>query len=393
MALTLTVPAGTFHLSGNPLWIKVEGAGAPAGSSSYKVLLKVTSVDGDLTGGPFVDGKAPADGVAWFDVSGYVDQPIQKTFEWVMAGGLSPHTGDTLSVKFTPGESYIDAENNLVESWGSDSEIHYVLKGGVGPRRLGYYHDQGSSFYTDFVTGGKFLTWMPASQTVSPFQPVKLWLLAASSGSADLHIKAFFEDNTVYDKVSSPVFYKDILHEINCLPYHADSVNMPPVKAGGIRMTHYQVWVEGVTETRSFVIDHSYHENNNFLLVMNSLGGVDVIWLSGEVVAGFETQSVEAVRPFPMKGTIRERTVILASRTGRRTWKINSGWKPKSEIEALSDALLSKQAWLLLEAGSYNAGTLVPVNVASGSTRLFGSVNDLQSVDIEMVEGHDSQYR
>lgn len=374
------------------MWVKVDGAAIPAGSTRYKVLLRVISVDGDLEGGPFTDGKAPVGSEAWFNISGYVDQPLEKRFEWPLAGGLNAYHEDTRVVTFQAGESYIDANDNLVENWEVPSLGYFVVKGGVGPRMQGKYNEAAISFYQDFVIGGKFLSWMPQTQVVHPNQPVKLWLLAAEGMDTLLHIKAFYEDGSEYDWVNPHTLYKDIMHEINCLPYHSGWDHMPAVKPGGIRMTRYQVWIEGVTETRTFVVDHSYHEQNNFLFTLNSLGGVDVIWLNGEVTAGFETRSVEAARQFTRTGNSKERTIIVASRTGRRTWKINSGWKSRQEIEALGDALLAKQAWLLHDGGAYNGGTLYPVNIQNSSTPLTHTMNDLQSVEIELVEAHDSQY-
>ena len=392
MALSLSVPAGSFHLSGNPLWVKIEGASPPAGSTSYKVLLRIISVDGDLAGAPFVDGKAPAAGTAWFNVSGYVDQPLEKRFEWPLFGGFNPYGEDTRVVTFQAGQTYVDENDNLVESWEVASDGYFVVKGGVGPRVMGQYNDSGSSFYSDFVQGGKFLTWMPLSQVVHPWQPVKLWLLAAQGVNAALHIKAFYQDGSTGEWVNSHDLYKDIMHEINCLPYHSGWDTMPPVKPDGTRMTRFEVWIEGVTEKRTFVLDHAWHEQCNFLFALNSLGGVDVIWLSGEVVMGFDTRSVEATRQFSRTGSRKERTVVVASRTGRRTWKINSGWKSAAEMLALMDCLLTKQAWLLADAADYNTGTLYPVNIANTSSRLVDTSADLQSVEIELVEGHDSQY-
>lgn len=392
MALTLSVPAGSFHLSGNPLWVKIEGAAAPVGSTAYKVLLRIDSVDGDLAGAPFTDGKAPASGVAWFNVSGYVDQPLEKRFEWPLAGAFNPYAEDTRVVTFQAGESWIDENDQQVENWGMASENHFVVKGGVGPVGLGAYNDSGSSFYSDFVVGGKFLTWMPLSQVVHPSQPVKLWLLAAQRVSADLHIRATYQDGSTAQYVGSPTLYKDIMHEINCLPYHSGWDTMPAVKADGTRMAWYEVWLEGVTQVRRFVVDHTHHHQCNFLFVVNSLGGVDVVWLNGEVQSGFDTQSVEATRQFPRSGSRRQRTVVVASRTGRRTWKINSGWKSPGEMTALMDGLLTKQAWLLEDAAGYNKGTLFPVNIANTSSRLVDTSTDLQSVEIDLVEAHDSQY-
>jgi len=347
MALSITVPGGEFHLSGNPLWVLVQGGSAPAGSSGYKVLLKIVSEDGLLIGSPFIDAIAPdASGQCWFDVSGYVDQPETKQFEFPLTGGLNPYSDLTKEIHFIPGESYIDENDQLQESWGSASSTHHMISGGVSPRKLGKYNDTGSNFYTDFVTGGKFLTWMPENQSVAPFQPVKLWLLAAGTTGVTLHIKAVYEDETFHEHTVTHTLYANILHEINVLPYHSDSSQMAPVKPGNIKMVYYQVWIAGSTETRTFTVDHNPYENCNYILASNSLGGI----------------------------------------------KINSGFKTAPEMEALCDLLLSKQVWLLRDAAGYNGGTLIPVTVESSEAVLYDTTRDLYSVVVVFKEAQNSEY-
>jgi hypothetical protein len=393
MALTLTVPSGTFHLSGNPLYVEISGAVIPTGATCYKLLCKVTSTDGVLIGGPFIDAKTPDEtGKAIFDVSGYCDQPVEKEFEYPLVGLITPRDNDTLDMTFTPGESYIDADGELQENWVTPSDGNYVIKGGVGPGQLGAYNDNNSSFYADFVQGGKWLTHMPDFQVVHYNQPVKLWLCAAASGASILHIKAYYDDGTYYDYTNAPGLYENIMHEISCLPYHNQSEQMPARKSNGAWMTRYEVWIDGKTVKRTFVVDHSHHPQCNYLFALNSIGGVDCVWLSGEVQKGFKTESVQALRPFPREGRALDRTVIIAQRIGQRTWKIHTGWKLKAEIEALRDLLLSKQVWLLEDAPDYNSGTLCPVTVETSSAELYDSFKDLWSLEIELSEAHNSQY-
>lgn len=393
MALSLTVPSGTFHLSGNPLYVKITGASAPVGSSNYKVLCKVTSTDGELTGGPFIDAKAPdGSGEALFDVSGYVDQPLDKVFEFPLSGGLVPYNNQTLDMTFTPGEYYIDSDGDLVETWGTASTGNYVIKGGVGFRKQGEYNDASSSFYADYVTGAKFLTNMPSGQIVHPYQPTKLWFLSGVSGSKNVKIKATYDDASYYELTSAHTLYENIMHEINCLPFHADAVNMPPVKTGNIKMSYYEVWIDTITAKYVFTVDHNYHAQCNYLFAFNSLGGVDVVWLNGEVKKGFKTDTVQAIKPFAVDGSAKDRTLVIASRTGQRTWKINTGWKVKTEIESLKDLLISKQVWLLEDAPTYNSGTLHPVIIENASVDLYDSQTDLYSIDLEIAEAHNSQY-
>ena len=77
------IAATSTHLSGNAIEITATTSAIPPGATRYQILLKIVSVDGVLIGSPFIDAVAPdADGVAEFDISGYVDQPVVKDFHW-----------------------------------------------------------------------------------------------------------------------------------------------------------------------------------------------------------------------------------------------------------------------------------------------------------------------
>jgi len=391
MALTLTVPAGNFHLAGNPIRVVVTGAVAPVGSTNYKVMLKVISTDSLLMGTPFIDAIAPVSGTATFDVSGYIDQPQVRTFNYPLSGGVYGYNNDTFDIQFVAGESYIDADGDLQETFGTNTATHFVVKGGVSDYRLGKYKDANSSFYADFVTGGKFLTRQPNNMVVSPTQPVKLWLLSAASVTGSLRIRANYDDGGYYIYASDHGLYADILHEVNCLPTHADAENMPMVVydlEGNVstRMTSYEISIHGKTETRTFKVDHAYYENNNYLFALNSLGGIDVIWLNGAVKFGFESDLQVAIKPRQDTDSARIPTRVVSSRKGVRKWTINSGYKSTAEMQALADVALSKQAWLLTD------GELIPVIAKLASADLYDNLNDLHDVDLEIEEAHNLKF-
>lgn len=391
MALTLTVPAGTFHLAGNPIRVVVSGASAPVGSSNYKVMLKIVSTDSMLVGSPFIDAKTPVSGAAEFDVSGYIDQPLLRSFNYPLAGGVYGYQTDTFDVQFAAGESYIDENGELQETFGENTETHFVVKGGVSDFRLGKYKDASSSFYADYVQGGKFLSHMPTTQKVSPTQPVKLWFLSDFTGNADLRIKAVYDDGGQYIYSSTHGFYKDVLHEVNCLPTHADAENMPMAVydlAGNVvtRMAYYDVWIQGKSETRRFEVDHKYYEHNYYLFALNSLGGIDVLWLNGYPKHGFDTNEVIAVKPRQATDGARVPTRVVSSRTGIRKWTIGTGYKSTEELDALIDAALSNQAWLLV-------GTdVVPVIVRLANADLYDRMDDIHAVDLEIEEAHNLKF-
>lgn len=101
---------------------------------------------------------------------------------------------------------------------------------------------------------------------------------------------------------------------------------------------------------------------------------------------------VTAIKPWRYSNTQMDRTRIISSRAGRRTWKINTGYKSKDEMIALTDILLSRQVWLLEDAGSYNGGTLYPVIIANSESVLTDTMRDLNNLEIELEEAHDNQY-
>lgn len=396
MALTITVQEGQMHLSGNPILVTVSGGVAPAGSSEYKLLCKVKSVYGvSLVGQPFIDAKAPVAGSAVFDVSGYVHQPAPRDFHWPQSGQVTGYIDYTYDVRFQCGERYIDSNGDLQESWGAETETNFILAGGVGFRTLGYWQENDLNFHDVYVAKMKFLTHMPTNQVVHPYQPVKVWGIPHSSQQAFLSVKGYYEDSTSYERIVEFGLYMDMIFEFSVSPYLADPVNLAPVK-GGVKMSYYDVTIttvsDGIEATMRFYVDHTYHEDCNYLFFLNSLGGIDCVWLSGSVEKSYNTQSVQASKPWNAAATLKTRTTVISSRSGKRSWKINSGWKSRLEIEALSDAMLSKEAWLLEDAPTFNSGTLIPVNVVNSQTVFYNTESDMYSLELDLEEAHENNY-
>lgn len=396
---TLTVAEGTFHLSGNPLRVSITGATIPSGATGYKILCKVTSVDGLLIGAPFIDAKTSVAGAASFDVSGYVDQPVDFAFQYPITGLVSPRDSHTLDIKFQPGERYLDANGDLVEAWGTLSATHYVLKGGMSFIDLGQFADDSKSFYSEYVNALNFLTRMPTNRVVHPYQPNKLCFVANSVTDAKIIIYAWYEDKPEYPYSNPYIYintfstYENIMHEMEANPFAADSTHMAPVVAG-VKLLYYDVVINLFETSISmrFYVDHNYYENCNFLFAVNSLGGIDCIWLNGAVEKGFKVDQVLSVKQWPSTGTRKTRTKIVSNKKGSRTWKINTGYKSTEEMGAMPDLLLSNQVWLLENAATFNGGILYPVIIANADALLNSSMDDLHSLELEIEEAHDNKY-
>lgn len=396
MALSIAVQDGQMHLSGNPILVTVSGGVAPAGSSEYRLLCKVKSVYGaSLVGQPFIDAKVPVDGSAVFDVSGYVHQPAPRDFHWPLVGQVTAYIDYTYDVRYQCGERYIDINGDLHENWGAETDTDFILAAGVGYRTLGYWADNSLNFYDVYVLKMKFLTHMPTGQVVHPYQPVKVWGIPHASQQAFLSVKGYYEDNTSYDRTVEFGMYLDCIFEFSVSPYLADPVNLAPIKAG-VKMLYYDVTIttvsDGVEATMRFYVDHDYHENCNYLFFLNSLGGIDCVWLNGAVEKSYNTKTVQASKPWSSSSDMKTRTTIISSRSGKRSWKINTGWKSREEIDVISDAMLSKEAWLLEDAAAFNSGTLTPVNVVNSQTVLYNTMNDMYSLEIDLEEAHENNY-
>ncbi len=155
MALTLSVPAGSFHLSGNPLWVKIEGASPPAGSTGYKVLLRIISVDGDLAGRLLWMARHPLRGRPGST------SPGTWTSHWRKAS-TGPWPGDWGPIPRIPGPSPSrrgrPGSMRTITWWKAGKyplgEL-FCGEGGRRPRVLGQYNDSGSSFYPGFCLRGE----------------------------------------------------------------------------------------------------------------------------------------------------------------------------------------------------------------------------------------------
>lgn len=391
MALSIEIPGGSIQLSANPIWIKVAGAVIPVGASEFKLLCKVTSVDGDLLGGPFIDGITPdSEGKALFDVSGYVDQPMVPEFQYPPAGVTVAHAKSAWVIKIEFGQTYIDSAGDRQTSYEASFETITVLKGGVSDYVMSLYNDADTSFFEDCIVGGKFLTNQPKTQIVSPGQVVKLWYMGQWEAAHDVTL--FTKVITSPNKVAHIPMQQNvtIYPETGVLELNINPIFQGFVLAVGQKLASFEFWIEDsggeVSEKRTFIVDNDYKKNNNYLFVANSKGGVDVIWLNGAVETSIETTGTEGYRPLGINVGSRNRTILTTSKSGRRKWKINSGYKLSDEMKGMVDVFISRNIWLLKDA------EVIPVSLVNGDKLLNDTIDNLHSVELELMEAHNTRF-
>jgi hypothetical protein len=393
MAITATISGGAVQLTGNPVRILCTGGSAPVNSSEYKIMLRVISVDGVLTGAPFVDAITPdADGEALFDISGLVDQPVTAVFQWPVSGASKSYPTQAFNIKVQPGERYIDADNLLVETWGAESEEFQMLKGGLSPRQVAAMKDAGFTFYAKYIQAGKFLTARPQSCGVHPLQPVKLWFMPDDNNSSQLAMTAFYDDGSTETKNVNAFMNTDYLYEFNVNPVQLGFTLEP----AGKRMLYFDVWLHYsgslLSETRRFVIDWRPCERPVFIMFANTFGGVDDVYFSGFIQDKFETKGAVSYRPPQVSDTVYTPTLMSLDKTGRNKWSINTGWKSITEIQFLRDLLVSKQAWYLYTNIGQTTTSIIPITDITASEVLVDRKEDLYAIQIDFAEAHESRH-
>ncbi len=397
--MNLYIPSGAVQLSGNPIWIIVANAVIPAGATNYCIVLQVTSLNANLKGGPFLDAIPPdASGDAIFDISGYIDQPVEPTFQWPPTGIAGANAQALWYINIQCGFTYIDADGNRVTTIEGEDANMQVLKGGLSDLIIGEYNDLHTDFYGQWIQAGKFLTNQPNNQVVSPDQIVKLWFLYPGETTipAKWHIHAELGNaESNWDAEGEVDLYGVSDSET---PTGLAEFSFNPVFAG---LTHalsygyiksFTFWItknsddSDISERRTFIVDNTYHDDLCYLLVANSVSGVDVIRLTGEIVRSIDTTGTDGVRPFGITATAKTRTILSTSRSGRRKWQINTGFKSIDEMKAMIDVYLSRNLWLAID------GKLIPVTLSNANQLIADSLNDLHSADLEILEAHNMKF-
>lgn len=385
--LAINIPNGAVQLTGNEIKIEVSGAAAPAGSEEYQVTLKITSTDGKLKGSPFTMAKTPlADGTIDFDISGYVDQPVTAVFQFPATNAVLTYEDQAFNVTVQVGERYIDSSGDLQQPWGA-SEAMQLLKGGLSPRQVNYLNDLSSTFYSKYLVQGRWLTARPQGY-IRPEQPVKMWYMPlADAAGAEFKMKVTYDDGSETTKIKTVNLLADALHEFNANPYF-HGVNLEPT---GKKAKYLSIWIEGISQNWGFAYDWNYCERPNYLFFANTFGGVDDVYFTGRTEDLFTTEGEIVSRKQQSSDTVFTPTLLQLNKTGQNKWRINTGWKPFTEIVYYRDLLIAKQAWYIYKTTG-GSELVIPITDIKGSELLVNRDENLFSMDIEFYEAHKSQH-
>lgn len=384
MALTLTIPGGKTQLSGNR--IQAELQTDTLTGDMYNLLLKTTSLDGSFPEG--IDAIEPDENnKALFDIRNRVTSPIVYSFTWPLTGAVEieqPQMAKKVAVDI--GERYVQVVNNEnvdTINWSELAGEQYqvlILRGGISKHEQAKYNEQNTTFYTEFISAGKFLTLLPDNMKIAPGQPVKLWFITKEATSQALNLKVNF---TNLDSTTGTINIAVTIEPGQMFEMCVDSGSLG-LNTSEIASYSVQLEKEGVTisEIRNFSLDHNYYENNSFILCANRIGGIDCLWFSGKIIHQFLTKSERSQRDARITDTQQRPTLEVDYKTGKRKWTINTGHKLPGEMKALTGLFESRNVWIL------DGNDIIPVMLDDNDNELLDTMENLHNIDLNFTEAH-----
>ena len=402
MAINHSIYGGIVQLSGN--LVQIEVTNDDIKGESPRALLKATSTDGAVAGGPFKDSKdwRPLDppvagsGKAIFEFQEYLDAPTDYNFTFPYGEPIAiKHPLRAFDIDILAGASYID--NVLAsETFGKKIELWQdvaaavsirILKGGMSQYRQAQYNEAATNFYQDFIQGNKFLTHRPNFQRISYMQPVRLWYLLPETEPVT---RSLIVEYTGADGAVVPLTFAITLDPDGLYEFVLDPAKLGiPVDAKQFAVYQFDGATQ-VGERRTFIIDSTYYENNTFLFFANSLSGIDDLWFTGAVKMLLNTEGETGIQPLDRNATTRDRSVVETQSTGSRKWSVFPGNRMSvADMESLQDFIYSKFRWLVWN------GRIVPVNLERGEFELTNTMRDMiinDELEFMLIEAHSNNY-
>jgi hypothetical protein len=387
MALTIEIPGGKTQLSGNRVQAIV--ATDTVQGSLYRLLLKVTSIDGSFPAG--TDAIEPdADKQAIFDLRNRVSMPIDYEFAWPLTGGVFvKHALMAKIVAINFGESFIPDNPPKQVNWamveGSETEMLetqiLILKGGLSKHTQAKYNEGGKTFYSEYIEAGRFLTNLPQDQKICAGQPVKLWYITKEAAAQNVNLKVDYTntDGTTGSASIAGTIDPDALYEL-CVDTGSLGLN-------GSQIRSYSVSLEkdgiAVSEIRTFNVDHTYYEQNTFVFYANLVGGIDCRWFTGNTEFLFPTTSQTSERNAQSTDTQKKATLVTDYKSGSRKWVVNTGYTEDIQAqESLIELLNSLDIWIPM------GNDIIPVKLEDGDNPLWNKNEDLQNTELTFREAH-----
>ena len=386
MALTLTIPGGTVQLSGNPIKITTT-ASAVSGATNHKMLLRVTSTDGEIANGPWIDEKPGYS--ADFDIHGIVDGPFLSVFDTDHVEYINGWDVPVAEITVEVGESYVSSTGVYTVVWKGSPTAMKIIKGKLTNEELAVLGSKGETFYSQYITSTKFLNnqfneSVPQFYVADVSHNVKVWVYRITDIYVTLSCAVTFSDGVVDGKTFAvEPFSASLLYELNIDLLAANVCADNPTKTPVSYLVQFGSAVCNVN------ILPKYTEVHEEIIIKNRLSGIEIIHCYGKLEQSHQTNK-ETYTIYADPDQYKP-TVISQSTGNQYKYKVNTGFKTEHERKWIADLLGSDNAWWKSERLLHLDGEtfgMVPINIVPGSFRVVDTQEDLISMEFEFEVAH-----
>ena len=385
MALTITIPGGKAQLAGSNIWMKVNTDAVQG--SLYQILLKATPENDRIPGGPFLEAITPdANGDVWFELSNLFWRKLVPAFSYGNNQLHIEHEELLETVDIDIGESYVDEQNVRQELWAELEGDQYkikILNGELTQQKQNELNEAGTTFYSEFIQGGKFLTSLVNGTTIFPGQNVKLWWLTSATEQQVLSAKA---DYTLQDETTGTISSDITINPDKSNEFNVDPVTLGlPSDAANPVVSYYFYLADGATlksEQFTFEVNNDYQEHLTTLFSLNKYGVVDCYGLTGTPAYSKSVERSYGQRMSQPNDTTRQATRVSTSKSGQLIREQSTGYKSLDEIMAMEDLLMSDQLWIP------HGSMLLPVTIENSDELLADLMDSVHELTLKLTEAH-----
>ena len=330
------------------------------------------------------------DGYALFDLHRLFADYLYSEFQWLESSVdlmvLRAHQCMEYCIRYF--EQYGDpviAPGKLTQTTS-----YYILSAGISTAQQAIYNRQQSSYWAKLGYNQYFLTWAPKEKLIDRYTTEKLFYLVRSAiTELNLIIEINYNDTTAQATITKKTMANPInkgVYEIICslnrlelTGYDQDNID------------YYRVWLTDqadnrISEIRTFRMDYQYHETVREFLFKNSPGGYDTLRTTGDVedILDFERIPISKILGDSFTELDHQVTDIRVTET--KSYKANTGWLTREQLEWVRDFLISTQVYQII------VGKIVPIKVISAQIAPRKDREDLYAVEFEYVRSFTSEF-
>lgn len=328
------------------------------------------------------------------DMNGNVLVDLHRLFNWDPEGRFTwPEDPRELMVRDL--DLCRSARIVVKEKYGNplaeqDSDTHiplYLLPGKISDLLQGKLNDEGTTWWDDFKTTGKFLTNAPRIKTTDPWASERLFFFPITSypQGVRLRVKVTYTDGTLkeFNRMVLEGATQFQVHEIITSFSTLGLYFLDPSK----KVEKYEAWVVNdsdvaISEVYTYLVDHEKRDNARYFLFSNAFKMIEGARLIGpgktELKYAYENLNTSLEKGYGVSAS-------SASKTNSQETEVreaSSGYVSIEEMNWLREIALSKEVYEIVD------GRPIRILVESDSITPHDDNQNLRSFTISYRYAH-----